>query len=118
MLLCCTHLLLCCTHMLFHHFHKLFVARNKLFDDTKRTKDISSLLGSYIKKGDKTTTPAKPVAASTLTKTPQRTLKPVATPKKLTKEEEEEMKLFDTMKFNKGGLIQAKLQSLMGSVNS
>ncbi|KAG2381860.1 hypothetical protein C9374_005652 [Naegleria lovaniensis] len=81
-------------------------------DESKRTKDISALMGSYIKKGDTTTKTSKPVQP------PTKQYKMVIPQRKLTKEEEEELKLFETMKHNKGGLIEAKLQSLMGSVNA
>ncbi|KAF0976163.1 hypothetical protein FDP41_004838 [Naegleria fowleri] len=80
-------------------------------DESKRTKDITHLMGSYIKKGD-TTKSSKPIQP------PTKQYKMVIPQRKLTKEEEEELKLFDTMKHNKGGLIEAKLQSLMGSVNA
>ena len=89
-----------------------FTERLRWGDESKRTKDISQYYGSYLKK-DQPKTPVKPVSS-----TPKPIKINIPPKKPLSKEEEDELNLFNTMKFNKGGLIQAKLQSLMGSVGS
>ncbi|KAL9651896.1 hypothetical protein ABK040_000242 [Willaertia magna] len=93
-------------------------------DQSKRTTEF--YYGSYLKQaerktagqnGNKPTTGANKQPTTTPVNTAPK-LKITPKPKQISKEEEEELKMFDTMKFKKGGLIQAKLQSLMNSVGS